>query len=184
MNFKDFLSNKLLHIPYDLNHNPFGFKYTIGSDISAHMPFLTFLALQCNHITEFGTRECYSTVAFLQGCKENVVSYDIIETNDIIVLKNITTPCKWSFILHNTIDPNLTIDQTDLLFIDTLHTYDQVKQELLLHSNKVNKYIVFHDTFSFPEINIAIDEFLQENNQWKLVYNVIFNHGLKVLQKC
>jgi hypothetical protein len=42
-----------------------------------------------------------------------------------------------------------TIPNTDLLFIDTLHTYFQLLSELNLHSANVNKYIVLHDTTSF-----------------------------------
>jgi hypothetical protein len=31
-------------------------------------------------------------------------------------------------------------------FIDTLHTGEQLRQELRLHSSRVRKYIVLHDT--------------------------------------
>ena len=48
---------------------------------------------------------------------------------------------------------NINIEQTDLLFIDTLHTYNQLLSELKLHSTKVNKYIILHDTVSYGQID-------------------------------
>ena len=51
---------------------------------------------------------------------------------------------------------NLAISrQCDLLFIDTLHNYDQIKQELSVHvENNPNppKTIIFHDVESFAFI--------------------------------
>jgi hypothetical protein len=35
------------------------------------------------------------------------------------------------------------------LFIDTWHQYEQLDQELNKHSNKVRKYIAFHDTHTY-----------------------------------
>lgn len=183
MTFNDFLQQRLQYVPYDFPKNQFGFKATHGSDMSAHMPLLMFLAKECNHITEFGTRECYSTSAFIASCKGIVVSYDININNDIIILQNLELPCQWKFYQQSTIDPNLQIEQTDILLIDTDHTYVQVKEELKLHASRINKYIIFHDTYSFPEIVPAIIEFLNTNINWKIVYNVQFNHGLIIIEK-
>ncbi len=41
------------------------------------------------------------------------------------------------------------IDETDLLFIDTWHCYDQLFAELTKHAPKVKKYIAFHDTQTY-----------------------------------
>src|SRR5262249_15621011 len=43
------------------------------------------------------------------------------------------------------------IEETDLLFIDTWHVYEQLRQELRRHAGKVRKYIVLHDTTTFGE---------------------------------
>lgn len=192
MNFIQFKQSRYNSVPYDLKNNPFGFKYENGCDISAHLPFLEFIASQCNHVTEFGTRECYSTVAFLAGCKGKVVSYDIKSYPAIIELKYYELPCLWEFKQQSTIDPELKIEETDFLFIDSLHTYDQVKQELK-QAKYVKKFLGFHDTFSQGEMSLdmpgtkgiipALVEFLNENHDWKVVYHVIFNHGLTLLQR-
>lgn len=191
-NLLEFYSQRVSQQPYDFTNNPFGFKNTNGSDISAHMPLLSFIAKDCQHITEFGTRECYSTAAFLLRCPGKVVSYDINIYQDILTLQQIVSKEKWQFIQKNTLDPDLEIEQTDFLFIDSLHTYKQVKGELK-QSKFVNKYIGFHDTFSQGQesldipntkgINFAINEFLEENTEWTVVYEVFFNHGLVILEK-
>jgi len=192
MNFQQFKQNRYQSIPYDFPHNMFGFKQTNGSDISAHLPLLEFVARQCNTVTEFGTRECYSTVALLAGCKEKVTSYDINTYSDILELKHLDLPCEWEFIQQDTSEENFKINQTDFLFIDSLHTYNQVKSELR-QAKYVNKYIGFHDVYSHGQKSLdipgemgiipAINEFLRENQEWVIVYEVIFNHGLLIIER-
>ena len=96
---------------------------------------------------------------------------------------------------------NIEIEETDLLFIDTLHEYEQIKKELELHGNKSRKYIIFHDTECFKFRNErnpdvygqtkedklgivpAIMEFLELNPHWK-VHEVFTNcNGLTVLKR-
>ena len=36
----------------------------------------------------------------------------------------------------------IEIEETDLLFIDTYHAYQQIKGEFELHGNKAKKYII------------------------------------------
>lgn len=204
MNFLEFKTSKYTLQPYDWDHNPFRFRYPNlkvpnadnrlhSSDTSAHLPLLEFLASLCSHVTEFGFRQGFSASAFIAGCPGKVVSYDIQTYNEVSVLKNMDLPCEWEFRRANTIDPNLEIAETDLLYIDTLHTYDQVKQELSLHVGKVRRFLVFHDTYSHGEMSLdvpgeigitkAINEFLDNNPEWHKVYEVTFNHGLTVLEK-
>jgi hypothetical protein len=185
----DFYNERLHKVPYDFNDNRYGFKATNGSDISAHMSLLYFLARQCDSVTEFGTRECYSTSAFLLGC-DNVTSYDINIYNDIITLQKIVP--QWKFIQQDTTDPDFKIEPTDFLFIDSLHTYTQVKLELR-QAAYVKRWLGFHDTYSQGTksldvpgeegIVLAINEFLAENDNWEVVYSVPFNHGLTILEK-
>jgi len=77
----------------------------------------------------------------------------------------------------------VVIEQTDLLFIDTLHTYDCLSRELELHGDKVNKYIIFHDTVLFSGIVPAIDEFLENNKEWKRDRVEHSTPGLTVIKK-
>jgi hypothetical protein len=92
---------------------------------------------------------------------------------------------------------DIEIEETDLLFIDTYHCYEQLKQELNLHSGKVRKYIVFHDTYTYGRkgenlsyqsfegtkgILYAIEEFLEENKNWEIVHDVDYNNGLIIIE--
>ena len=83
------------------------------------------------------------------------------------------------------------IEETDLLFLDTDHTYKQVKSELDLHGNKSKKYIIFHDTttFEFRGMNgdtigiwPAIEEFLTNNKNWSIETRLENNNGLTILK--
>lgn len=168
-------------------------RYTKYSDIIEHLPFLEFLSRQCNHVTEFGVRDACSTTALITGCKETVISYDLNRTNAIDQLESSDLPCKWKFIQGNTIEESLAIDETDFLFIDTLHTFKQVESELQLHGHRVRRWIGFHDITTQGEksldmpgeegINRAIKEYMEKNTEWKPVYRSMFNNGLLVIER-
>jgi hypothetical protein len=78
-------------------------------------------------------------------------------------------------------DLKIEIKETDLLFIDSWHVYNQLRQELLLHCNKVKKYLIFHDTVTFGAygedggigLMPALEEFLFWHPEWvvKEIYN-------------
>lgn len=155
------------------------------SDINEHMPRLRELARECRHVTEFGVRTGNSAVAFIAGCDE-LVSYDINPTPLAL------TVAGWTFKQADTgrLDD---IAETDLLFIDTLHTCAQVEAELK-HAGRVRKYLVFHDTVLFgcweettqggpPGINHAIWQFLAANREWAVKEHHANNCGLLVLER-
>ena len=99
----------------------------------------------------------------------------------------------------------------DLTFIDTWHVYGQLKRELEKFSKVTNKYIIMHDTtvddyegetirckwnaekqsaetgIPIDEINKglvpAIEEFLENNKNWKLKERFTNNNGLTILKK-
>jgi hypothetical protein len=195
MTFKEFRDIKFNTPPWDHAYNPLGFRAPVPgmSDISAHLPFIEYMAYQCDHCTEFGTRDCYSTAALISGCKGKVVSYDLDISNTVRQLAALDLPCDWNFGQADTIAPGFEINETDLLFIDTLHTYGQVRDELSHHAYKVNKYIIFHDTYSHGVRSLdipgeegilkAINEFLASNLEWENVYEVQFNHGLIMIER-
>jgi hypothetical protein len=195
MTFEEIKKERYGLRPFDIIHNPNGFRqdHAGGSDISAHLPLIEYFASKCNHCTELGTRDGHSTIALIAGCKGKVISYDINLTPLLNELYGINLPCQWVFRQESSIAPENQIEETDLLFVDTLHSYNQVKEELRLWGAITQKYIIFHDTFSHGEyahdcgsiegINRAISEFLKNNKSWKSIYKVEFNHGLHILEK-
>ncbi len=178
----------------------FGQLYADGcahpSDINEHLPTLYHYAQKCQHITEMGVRTGSSTRAFLHATPDRLISYDLI-LDELVVAwfgQAQSLGLNYSYLVGNTL--NLTIEKTDLLFIDTLHNYHQLKTELELHAKFVERYIVFHDTVSFGEhgesysgelglkgIRFAIDEFLAIHTEWVMVHEAKNCNGLIVIER-
>ena len=181
----------------------------ISSDINEHIETLYNYALQANHITEMGVRFVSSTWAFLNSNSKKIISYDISYHNKNLIdeLINIAKEycINYTFLLVDVL--NIEIEQTDLLFIDTLHTYNQLNSELKKHNSKVNKFIILHDTETFgykdepiyshasnivKNINSskvglmnAINDFLEseDGKNWKIKELFKNNNGLCVLER-
>jgi hypothetical protein len=177
------------------------------SDINEHMPTIIKYGNQCETITEMGVRGIFSTWGWLACAPKKLTCYDLHD------------PSKWGGDIQSVYDTamayglnfefkvadvlKIEIEETDLLFIDTWHAYDQLKQELKLHSNKVKKYICFHDTTSYEFIDEskghentwegqssgrgiwpAIEEFLDENKDtWVLKERFKNNNGFTIIER-
>jgi hypothetical protein len=160
-----------------------------GSDINEHLENLRDLAKDCDSVVEMGVRYCVSTWAFIEGLKEGtkLTSIDIKHPKEYNGdLDAVEKACKekgidFTFIEGDT--TQITIDKCDLLFIDTDHTYVQLKKELELHGNKAQKYLAFHDTVSCEtELMPAIEEFMKENPRWRVFAHYKNNNGVLVLE--
>lgn len=173
--------------------------------ISAHLPRLRALASDCHSVTEFGVKKGASSVAMLLGANR-VTSYDIIETPDARRLQMIAGD-RWDYRIQDSREA--TPDRCDMLFIDSLHTYAQVKAELDRHARWVGRYLVFHDTITFGSIGAdgesgrhlwayqpgqmvprealgirpAIDELMVEDDSWRILVHYTDSHGLLVLYR-
>jgi hypothetical protein len=131
---------------------------TTPSDINEHLPTLLKYSNECSHITEMGVRWVSSTWALLLSNPNKIISYDIVKNekiNEVIELSH-EYGINYTFIESDVL--LCEIEQTELLFIDTLHTYNQLTMELNLHSEKVSKYIILHDTLSFGYIDEGVYE--------------------------
>jgi len=160
------------------------------SDISEHLPILYSLAKKCRSVTELGVRTGMSTRAFLHaGIK--LRSYDLELNSKLDLLFNLAQNQGLDVKYIQGDSRLIVLEPCDLLFIDTLHTYPQLKKELEIHVDIVNRYLVFHDTHIFGvngennELGLlpAILEFLRDHHEWKV--NNIFtnNNGLLILEK-
>jgi hypothetical protein len=160
------------------------------TDIHEHLPVLSDLTSQCNHVTELGVGWAQSTRAFL---RHNVIlhSYEYSPQPGIIDFFIDAKKSGRDVTLHIDDTRKVEIEPTDLLFVDSLHIYEQVKTELELHANKAKKYIVFHDTTSYADngefggkgIWPAIQEFIDSHSEWQLVERRTNNNGLTVLKR-
>lgn len=177
------------------------------SDINEHFPTIKEYTEKCTHVTEMGVRFVNSTFAFLKGAPKIFRCIDLYHPSKWNCgdrLELVEEYCKQSnidfkFILGNSLE--IEIEETDLLFIDTLHRYHQLKNELQKHSSKVKKFIIMHDTTLYASIDEenyytdynpkenkyglwpAIEEFLKNNPEWKLIDRHHNNNGLTILGK-
>ena len=95
MEFKVFKEARCNTPAFDFAENERGFAFHENkpgySDISAHLPLLEYLASKCSHVTEFGTRDGFSTCAFMSGLQKNqgkLVSFDTNMPSFIHEFKN------------------------------------------------------------------------------------------------
>ena len=164
-------------------------------DIGEHMDILRLLAADCDIVTEFGVRTGNSTLALCLAHPSRITSYDVdfsdLKRGETEFLKRTAgEKTGLRFVKENTLE--CEIAETDMLFVDTLHTYHQVWNELKRHADKVRKYIVLHDTVlygvvgedgSFPGIVAAIYKFLDINGDWRMGMNLLNQNGLIVLER-
>ena len=168
----------------------------VGSDTVLHLPVLEWFASLCDSVVEFGVRTGESTVALISGCKGEVKSYDIVESEAVGLLRSLVLPCSWTFRRHDTLTHSHLVPEADLFFFDTLHTYDHLKKELDLHGRKARKFLVFHDVFTCGQQDIsgpdpsvrgimpAIEEFVARfPDEYETAYKTDCNNGLLVLRR-
>lgn len=198
--------NKLCNLEFEREHT---FSRGIV-DINEHLPTLRRYASECNHVTEMGTRFAVSTHALLIGKPNKVVAIDLNKhfyepyENDVKIFAE-SCGVEYEFIEGD--DLKMDIEQTDMLFIDTLHTYNQLSKELRKHEKSVNKWIILHDTITFGErdedfyrngkineevstqevtkrgLYTALTDFLTENKDWVIKEHFTNNNGLTVIER-
>jgi hypothetical protein len=181
-------------------------KVNTPSDINEHMNILFKYGSECSHITEMGVRGIVSTWAWLYAKPKKLIAYDLKNPSNwggsLDEVEQYSNQLGINFNFYEADVLKIDIEDTDLLFIDTWHTYDQCKQELKLHAQKVNKYIIFHDTTTYEysdessgSVNSldgvssgkglwpAIEEFLSENKEWTILERYYNNNGLTILKR-
>lgn len=175
------------------------------SDINEHLKVMYTYAIQCDHITELGVRFGTSTWAFLAALPKTLRSYDINPAffKDKEKAYRLAKLAGVDYTFTGADVLTIDLEETDLLFIDTLHTYSQLSKELERHSEKVRKFIVMHDTNTFGNkdevvykhasdiarnhpsgkvgLMTAVTDFLKDNQQWKVVKFLTNNNGLTIL---
>jgi tetratricopeptide (TPR) repeat protein len=203
--------DKALKLSAELYFNSLpAMTHRCAMDIHEHLNTLRNLANECSHVTEFGTRYGISTAALICGQPQKMVSYDInadwfapfkSEAEALAQAAGVN----FQFVEGDVL--GVDIEETDLLFIDTHHTYNQLTKELNKHSFKVRKYIVLHDTVTYGTedekpydngvvseqlnglqrsregLQMALEDFLEGNPDWKIKVHYPNNNGLTVLKK-
>lgn len=159
------------------------------SDIFQHLPTLKKYATGCDLIIELGTRSIVSTWALLAGHPKQMLSVDIVHPKtfgaDIWQMYDACNneQIDYEFIQKSSLE--IILPEHDLLFIDTLHTYEQLKAELERHHDKPRKYIIMHDTnlVGEDEMQRAVNEFLDAHLEWEVKEHFLNNNGLTVMHR-
>jgi len=190
------------------------------NDLTPYAQVLHYMANNVSSVVEMGIGPLVyglnSTWALLYGLHQapgnhnkKYVAYDYQDNpvnNHIYTAKDIAKDLNidFDFIIGDT--GEVVIESSDLLFIDTDHTYQHLMKELTLHSPKINKYILIHDTSGKyghwedwpydherrgdlrdkPEkygLWPCCVDFLKDNKEWKLLTRYEQNNGLTILEK-
>lgn len=158
------------------------------SDINEHLATLYHYAFHVKHVTEFGVREGTSTTALLFSEPDCLVCYDLGPLPVIATLEALKGETLFDFRIGDS--RRVTIDETDMLFIDTTHTGEHLREELTAHEARVRRFLAFHDTVTYGTRGenggsglLGPIYGLVRSGRWKIVHNSERNNGLIVLER-
>lgn len=156
------------------------------SDINKHVPVLRKLAQECDSVVELGVRTGVSTRAFLP-LNVRLRSYDIEADTRVSELFSIADKLgkDMQYIMGDSL--KIDIEPADMMFVDTVHSYEQVTGELERHASKIRKYIAFHDTYVYglgtENVLSAVIDFIVKNPEWEICHYDTANNGLTVIKR-
>lgn len=161
----------------------------VPSDINEHVDTLYNLALDKHTVVEMGTRSGVSTIGLLSAQPKKLICIDNAHfphvKEELLKVKGDTD---LEFIDADTLE--VEIPECDVLFIDTLHTYEQLTKELARHAGQVKKCIAFHDTVTFGRtgehggekgLMHAVEDFLANTKGWEIHSHHTNNNGLLII---
>jgi predicted O-methyltransferase YrrM len=160
------------------------------SDIQDHMPRLKVMVEQLMpiNIIELGTRQGYSTVAFLTALRTRPHAH--LYSVDMQPVYGELEPWRdnidqWTFLETSDIPYPAGLPQfADMIFLDTDHLLETTRAEIITYMDHLSEdgVMLFHDIAIFRNFGVrqAIQEFLARNPAWKAFYWEDCN-GLAVL---
>ena len=186
-------------------HEQYKSRINSGGDIGDHIETLYKYASECESIVEMGTRDGCSIYAFAGAKPKKLINIDVMNFGGAEGLKKLCDQegVDYEFWHKSTLE--VDIPEVDLLFIDTEHSYLQLRAELKKHGNVPKKYIILHDTKTYgyedsssygdgglkyeegeehkKGLMPAFNEFLEANPHW--VRHEVFenNNGLTILKR-
>ena len=162
-------------------------------DSNRHMPKLRELADNCKTVTDISIRQ-ESFIALAASKAEVVYSH----SNEHNTLTDHVVKLRGKFVQRLSAIPQniIQIQPTDLLFLNTTHTANQVSKELAVFAPSVRHYIVLHNTMIYgetgeghteqapvPGILLSVRHFMRQNPEWSVIYHSTEQFGLTVLSK-
>lgn len=160
-------------------------------DLDKHLGFMRELALQVGSVCEFGKRQ-ESLAAWVVAGVGRIESHNAEQKAEYQALVEIFKEGGGEITVDNR--PALAVEsiqETDLLWLDTVHHYDRTRGELQKFAKSVTRYIVVRGTGEFgfnaegggPGMFGALREFVDENPEWFVMYHTTVEYGITVLSK-
>jgi hypothetical protein len=160
---------------------------SVKRDLNEHMEFLRDLGSDCDHITEVSKRK-ESFVSFASSHPKKFVSHNIEPHSlmDYIISNQSETEFETT---TSSTDQVQQIEKTDLLFIDTRHTYATMTEELKKFAPSVRRFIVCRGTVTSgergedggPGIMVALRDFMKDNPEWSVITHRTNQYGMTVI---
>ena len=166
------------------------------SDINEHLPLISAMSIDKETVIVTGeTGQFRINKAVILGMPKNVlsVSHDMLYKHDNEYINTLklakSLKVNWNHVIEDT--RNLKIRYADIAFVDSVHTYEYLLDELRGLNKFVGKLIVIHDTDVYgeigedrknPALKKSISDFLEETN-WKQIAHYSFNYGLTILSR-
>ncbi len=162
-------------------------EYSGASVICEHLETLVRYGKEVDVITEFGVEKGASTCCWLLAEPKKLTCYDIdLDNLELrLMYEDFAKEKGIAFRLIEGDSHKMEIEETDLLFIDTVHRAPFLRKELDLHAVKVRKFIICHDTESgtWPGLREGITDFLEVHREWRTKEHYPNNNGLTVLER-
>lgn len=183
------------------------------SEIRLHLPRLRELASSCDRVVEFGVNTGQSTTALAAGRPKVLTCVDLFRAPEAEEIERLAVLAGVDFRFHEGDSRAFDFDWTDMLFVDTTHTGEHLRDELR-KASRVRRWIVLHDTISAgkrgwwyrnpqgmemhgPGVSYrdhgrkvrggglldAVYEFLAENPEWTIAEHDDRSHGLMRLDR-
>jgi hypothetical protein len=163
----------------------------IPSDIQNHLSTLKTFADKSPRIVELGFRGGVSTSALMAAKPKRLTIIDWdkppfeIDRNRLrdIIMDGMEQDTFVEFHPQDSLDAWLP--ESEMLFLDTFHTYEHLFLELMRHSENITNYILIHDTDEpmCPGMFCAVEDFLMDNHQWSILKRITDRPGLTILER-
>jgi len=189
-----------------------GRLYTTTS-MTVHVATLRVLASHGSSVIELGVQFGDSSWGLLTGLveshagrqKRRMVSVDVEPSIVSSTVRSVALANNVSYTFLQASSLHVKLRPAELVFIDDLHAYAQVRAELAIYAPLALQYIVLHDTVSWrdrdecndhryrdraicarqptPGIYRAVEEFLEKHPEWKVRSHTDRSAGLTVLKR-
>lgn len=158
-------------------------------NINEHLPTLRALATECRSVVEIGTNEAVSTVGLLAGQPGALTTWDLNPSPRAEALREHAG--RTTYDVRQGDSRYIDIEPCDLLFVDSLHTREQLSIELWRHSPNVSRWILLHDTVTFGDrgedgglgLLWSVRAFVETFRVWTIAAEWRNNNGLMLLRR-